>query len=83
MEYDNTYMKREDLDYLADMISINIIRYMETLDQFAPITKEEELLGELARLMTLLSSYEESSEYEKCAIIKNKIKRIQKKLDNL
>jgi len=83
MEYDNTYMKREDLDYLADMISINIIKYMETLDQFAPISKEEELLGELARLMTLLSSYEESNEFEKCAIIKNKIKRIQRKLDNI
>ena len=33
---------------------------------------EEVLLSELARLMTLLSSYEEKEQYEKAAIIKIK-----------
>jgi len=44
---------------------------------------EEVLLSELARLMTLLSSYEEKEQYEKAAIIKNKIERLENKLKNL
>ena len=42
----------------------------------------ELLIAELARLMTLLASYEESEQYEKAAIIKNKIRIINKKLNN-
>jgi hypothetical protein len=83
MDYDNNYMKREDLDYLADMVSLNIIRYLETLDWFSmnKLEAEEELLAEMARLMTLLSAYEEKGQYEKCAIIQNKIDRINNKLN--
>lgn len=44
---------------------------------------EEVLLSEMARLMTLLSSYEEKEQYEKAAIINNKIKHIENKLKNL
>ena len=44
---------------------------------------EEVLLAELARLMTLLSSYEEREQYEKAAIIKNKIEKIETKIKNL
>ena len=44
---------------------------------------EEELIGELARLTTLLSIYEHKEQYEKAKIIENKIKIITKKLNNL
>jgi len=44
---------------------------------------EEELIGELAKLTTLLSIYEDKEQYEKAKIIKNKIKIITKKLNNL
>jgi protein-arginine kinase activator protein McsA len=44
---------------------------------------EEVLLAELARLITLLSSYEEREQYEKAAIIKNKIEKIENKLNKL
>ena len=44
---------------------------------------EEVLLSELARLMTLLSSYEDKEQYEKAAIIKNKIDKLKTKLENL
>ena len=83
MDYDNNYMKREDLDYLADMVSLNIIRYLESLDWFSmnKLEAEEELLAEMARLMTLMSAYEEKGQYEKCAIIQNKIDRINNKLN--
>lgn len=46
-------------------------------------TEEEVLLAEMARLMTLLSAYEEKEQYEKAAIINNKIKHIENKLSNL
>ena len=83
MNNDNNNMKREDLDYLADMISLNIIRYLETLDWFSAnrLEREEELLAEMARLMTLLAAYESKGQYEKCAIIQNKIDRINKRLN--
>ena len=44
---------------------------------------EEELIGELAKLTTLLSIYEDKEQYERAKIIKNKIKIITKKLNNL
>ena len=44
---------------------------------------EEVLLAELARLMTLLEVYEDKEQYEKAAIIKNKIDRIENKIRNL
>ena len=40
---------------------------------------EEKLFGELARLTTLLTLYEDKEEYKKAAIIKNRIKEINKK----
>jgi len=45
--------------------------------------EEEELLAELARCMTLLDKYLKEEQYEKCEIIKNKIKRIELKLKKL
>lgn len=47
------------------------------------LTEEELLVGELARLMTLLNIYEEKEEYEKASIIKNKIDKINSKLDQI
>ena len=43
---------------------------------------EEHLIAELARLTTLLTIYEDKEQYEKTAIIKNKIRIINKRLDN-
>jgi hypothetical protein len=47
------------------------------------LNEEEELIGELSKLMTLMNLYEEKEEYEKCANIKKKIDKIQKRLENL
>ena len=44
---------------------------------------EEKLFGELARLTTLLTLYEDKEEYKKAAIIKNRIKQVKKKIDKL
>jgi len=47
------------------------------------VSQEELLLAELARLMTLLSSYEDKEQYEKASIIKNKIDKLKEILDEL
>jgi len=47
------------------------------------LSTEELLLAEIGRLMTLLSSYEDKEQYEKAAIIKNKIDKLKTKLDEL
>ncbi len=47
------------------------------------VSTEELLLAEIGRLMTLLSSYEDKEQYEKAAIIKNKIDKLKNKLDEL
>ena len=46
-------------------------------------TDEEFLIGELARLTTLMHMYEEQEEYMKAAIIKRKLDIIQNKLDKI
>ena len=47
------------------------------------IDHEEELIGELSKLMTMMNLYEQKEEYEKCAVIKKKIDEINRKLKNL
>lgn len=47
------------------------------------LSTEELLLAEIGRLMTLLSSYEDKEQYEKAAIIKNKIDKLKNKLNEL
>ena len=44
------------------------------------LSQEEFFVGELARLQTILSIYEDKEEYEKAAIILKKIRKIAKKL---
>jgi len=52
--------------------------FMDSLDD-----PYELLIAELARLMTLLASYEDSEQYEKAAIINNKINKLQKQIEKL
>ena len=42
------------------------------------LTEEEEALGEAAKLMTLMNMFKEDEEYEKCAIIKGRMKEVNK-----
>ena len=48
-----------------------------------PSSTEEQLLGELASLMTQLNLHQEKEEYEKCAELKKKIEKLRKQIDNL
>tara|TARA_X000001316_G_C904533_1_gene21668 strand:+ start:162 stop:446 length:285 start_codon:yes stop_codon:yes gene_type:complete len=82
---------------IADLVMVGLIEKQKQWDQqftndvnqmfgagYDVMQDEEQLLlAELARLMTLLSQYEEREQYEKAAIVQNKIKRIQNKLSKL
>lgn len=80
-------MTDNDINKLAKKIAELILEEFVAEIRDEPILwvedNEAEMLAELARLMTLLSAYLEKEEYEKCAIIKNKINKLEQKLENL
>ena len=65
---------------------LNFLKNIITFDSEYDITEEEMLMGELARLQTILMIYEDQDTvdgYKKAAMITNKIKKIQIKLNKL
>ena len=90
-------MTDKEMNKLADIIVDKLLTtYIKeqskwystnTFDMFLEQSKkpknntEEELLGELASLMTQLNLHQEKEEYEKCAEIKKQIEILKKKLD--
>lgn len=53
---------------------------LEVSDFAGPGDQEEIILGEIARLMTMLDLHVQNEDYEKAAIIKNKINHLENKL---
>jgi hypothetical protein len=47
---------------------------------YIDMTDEEELLSELAKLMTLMNLYTDKEEYEKCSLLKARIRDIKYRL---
>ena len=47
---------------------------------YIDMTEEEELLSELAKLMTLMNLYTDKEEYEKCSLLKERIRDIKRTL---
>ena len=45
------------------------------------LTEEEDAIGEAARLMTLMNLFQDDEEYEKCAVIKRQMDRVNKILN--
>ena len=81
-------MNNEQLKQLAKLVAEEIVKTIEVKqldDMFMDSLNDpyELLIGELARLMTLMVTYEDTEQYEKAAIIKNKIDRLQKQLEKL
>ena len=74
---------RKLIDGLADQMVKRIYRVGRNQDQttYYADKDEDHALGELARLMTLSALYEDREEYEKCAMIKKHIDKINQKLD--
>ena len=66
------------IDQLAELVFQRIIdKYGDIYPLKFTTDKEEILVGELARLQTTLAMLEERQEYEKCAIVKNRIRNIE------
>jgi len=92
-------MTEEEMEQLAELVVSKLLEKQKEYDeQFhvdlqetlsdglgsgRHVSEEELILAELARLMTLLSSYEESEQYEKAAVINGKINHLKNKLKNL
>ena len=77
-------MTDEQIEQLAQRVAKLIINNLHEglIADFQP-DEEEDLLAELARCMTLLAKYLSEEQYEKCELLKNKIKIIEEKLKNL
>ena len=77
-------MTDEQIEQLAQRVAKLIINTLHEglIADWQP-NQEEDLLAELARCMTLLNRALDKEEYEKCEILKNKIKAIENKLKNL
>jgi protein-arginine kinase activator protein McsA len=60
--------------------SINDLYGKEASREAFVMTEEEALIGELARLQTLLMIFENKEEYEKAAIILSKLNAIKSRL---
>ena len=52
-----------------------------TAYQDLELTEEENALGEVAKLMTLMNLFQEDEAYEKCAIVKQRIDEVNKILN--
>ncbi len=80
-------MTDKQIEKLAQRVAKLIINNLHDgllsgLNEWEP-DEEEDLLAELAKCMTLLDKYLKAEQYEKCEVMKNKIKLIEKKLKNL
>tara|TARA_R100001015_G_C4442473_1_gene35577 strand:- start:3 stop:236 length:234 start_codon:yes stop_codon:yes gene_type:complete len=77
-------MTDKQIEQLAQRVAKLIINNLHEglIGEWQP-NEEEDLLAELAKCMTLLDKYLKAEEYEKCEVLKNKIKIIETKLKNL
>ncbi len=92
----NIKMTNKDLEILAELLFDKLMQRQEEYDRefeenvqemfkagFAAelkLTDEELMIGELARLQTLMMLYENKEEYEKAAVLLKKVNDIKKRL---
>lgn len=92
----NKNMTEKDLDLLSAKIVARLVQLKELTiwhDRLAnttqvdwdyiDMTEEEDLLSELAKLMTLMNLFTEKEEYEKCSLLKARIRDIKRQLKQI
>jgi hypothetical protein len=88
---DNIVMTDKQLNQLVDKLAGAMIKRIygieqkearETMSYYAD-NLDDHAIGELARLMTLMSMYEDREEYEKCAAVKKHMDKVNKIVENL
>ena len=83
--YDRIMDKQEEADeeYAQQMAKlINQGYVISDVSDKLDLNEEEKLVGELAKMQTIMMILEGKEEYEKAAVILKKIKNINKKLNN-
>jgi hypothetical protein len=74
-------------DYIDLVSELVFKRIIEKYGDIYPLNftddQEEILVGELAKLTTILEMLKEKEQYEKCAEVQKRINKIQEKLKNL
>ncbi len=92
----NIKMTNEELEILAELLFDKLMERQEEYDREfeesvqdmfkagftaeIKLTEEELMIGELARLQTLMMLYENKEEYEKAAVLLKKVNDIKKRL---
>ena len=74
----------QNMDQLTDLV------FKKLIEKYGPIyplnfgmDNEEILISELARLNTILCMLEETEQFEKCAMVQNRIRNIEATLKNM
>ena len=88
---DNIIMTDKQLDKLVDKLAGAMIKRIYGVEQkeardtmaYYADNLDDHAVGELARLMTLMSMYEDREEYEKCAAVKKHMDKVNKIVENL
>ena len=85
-------MNDKQLNDLADIITTKIVSNVKSMQAFIDdiqsrntidmlnIDEEVLLLGEVAKLYTIMDACKQDEMYEKCAVIKDEIKKVKKQL---
>ena len=86
-------MTDKQLNKLADIITSKLVSNVQSMQEFVDdiekantidmlnLDEEVLLLGEVARLYTIMDSCKQDEIYEKCAVIKEEIDKVKKQLD--
>ena len=86
-------MTDKQLNDLADIITTKLVSNVKSMQAFIDdiqsrntidmlnIDEEVLLLGEVAKLYTIMDACKQDEMYEKCAVIKDEIKKVKKQLN--
>ena len=88
--FDRIIERQEELDaeyheQIQSLISEGYTISAKKVDEYKDelgLNQEERLVGELARLQTIMMIFEDKEEYEKAAVILKKINKINRLLNN-
>ena len=86
-------MTDKQLNELADIITSKLVSNVQSMQEFVDdiekantidmlnLDEEVLLLGEVAKLYTIMDSCKQDEMYEKCAVIKEEIDKVKKQLN--
>ena len=79
----------EQLNRMVDLLADRLVKRIYGIDErqadimWHADKEEDHMIGELARLMTLLNLYEDREEYEKCAAVKKHLDKVNNIVEKL